>query len=472
MPSVSFPISNPDGTERKIPPRPKLLHPVVSEDGERAEHHGNTKSFLDLHIWKPVTGIAAIPLHLYSKIITFLYWITHPSAAYVDIMYWLMSLGYSGLVLYFAIGFYALILFFTLLIYAAASARKECLVGAGGTFQDIFDSDKENEDGAVFSLAFALSWTTFSTVGYGNTFPALAPEKCMYLNYFTLATAFVGVCYVGACGALLFGKIIQEQSEARVVFSQACTVRFGSGIEPEEADDDGEGVDTELDLNKNMERPIPCPILEFRILNKLHNIENGAICDATVACAAGVEDEKDGTGGQNLGQMDSSDKIVRVSLPKKMFHAMEMVNDTHPLFRRVWTLIHVLDDHSPLLTLKMRKRIANNHGYWPKNCNSAEKIKENLVFKEIILSFGGISKHISSEVRAQKVYNLCDVVIGYEFVRMIKKVGESIKVFPELLNDVTEQSGTDEPIPIVTVQRRPGNLFRQLSKRVLRVPDD
>jgi hypothetical protein len=161
MPSVSFPISNPDGTERK----PTLHHPVVSEDGERAERRANTKSFLDLHIWKPVTGIAAIPLHLYSKIITFFYWITHPSAAYVDIMYWLMSLGYSGLVLYFAIGFYALILFFTLLIYAAASERKECLVGAGGNFQDIFDSDKENEDGAVFSLAFALSWTTFSTVG-------------------------------------------------------------------------------------------------------------------------------------------------------------------------------------------------------------------------------------------------------------------------------------------------------------------
>jgi hypothetical protein len=292
----------------------------------------------------------------------------------------------------------------------------------------------------------------------------------MYLNYFTLATAFVGVCYVGACGALLFGKIIQEQSEARVVFSQACTVRFGSGIEQEEIDDEGD--DNEMDPNKSIERPIPCPVLEFRVLNKLYNIENGAISDATVTCAAGVEDEKDERGGQNLGQMDSSDKIVRVSLPKKMFHTMKIVNDAHPLFRRVWTLIHVLEEHSPLLILKMRKRIANNHGFWPKNCNSAESIKANLVFKEIIISFGGISQHTSSEVRSQKVFNLCDVVIGYEFVRMVQKFGENIKVFPEFLNDVTEQQGPDEPIPIMTVQRRPGNLFRQMSRRALKITDD
>jgi hypothetical protein len=165
MPSVSFPKGIPNETERKSPSRPTLLHSAVIDDEERAEHGTKTESFLDLHIWKPVTGIAAIPLHLYSKLVAFLYWISHPSAAYVDIMYWIMSLGYSGLVLFFAIGFYALILFFTLLIFAAASARNECLVGAGGTFQDIVASDKENEDGAIFSLAFALSWTTFSTVG-------------------------------------------------------------------------------------------------------------------------------------------------------------------------------------------------------------------------------------------------------------------------------------------------------------------
>jgi hypothetical protein len=165
MPSVSFPISNPDETEKNSPLRPTLIHSGVPGDNERAKHHTKTKSFLDPHIWKPVKGIAAIPLRIYSKLVTYLYWLSHPSNAYVDIMYWIMSLGYSGLVFYFAIGFYALILFFTLLIYSAASARKECLVGAGGSFQDITNSNMDNQDGAVFSLAFALSWTTFSTVG-------------------------------------------------------------------------------------------------------------------------------------------------------------------------------------------------------------------------------------------------------------------------------------------------------------------
>lgn len=476
MSSLSVPFSKTNelsSNTRSRSPRKDTFHfSALSEaDTQAGRKRRKTKSLLTLKVWQPVTGIAAVPLYIFSRLTNAFYWISHPSTAYIDIMYWIMGMKYSGLVLFFASGFYILILFFTLLIYAGGLMNTVCLVGSDGNLKDIITADKDLTDGAIFSIAFALSWTTFSTVGYGNTWPALTPDYCMHLNYVTLATAFVGVCYVGACSALLFGKIIKEQSEARVVFSEACTIRFGSGIEVEEIEDETEhDADAHSKIIKEqIQRPIPCPILEFRVLNKLYNIENGAIADAVITCAAGVEEEKNNMTGQNLGQMDAKDNIVRVSLPKKMFHIMEFVNGSHPYFRRVWTLTHILDENSPLLSSKMRKRIVSNHGFWPQKYNSADAIKQNLAFKEIIISFCGISNHTSSEVRTQKVYNHCDVVVGYEFIRMIEKVGENIKVFPEYLNDVTEQNGADEPIPLFELQRRPGTLLRELSRKLLRV---
>jgi len=344
--------------------------------------------------------------------------------------------------------FYVLIIAFTFLILLFGLGAGRCIqVG------DVdFDALRDDEYGgfvSMFSAAFALSWTTFSTVGYGNTWPSLSEEVegsfggCQVFNLFLIFEAFCGVCFSGASGAILFAKVAEISYKAQITFSSPMTIRFGSGVLFQDNDDESESEEDCFDKGKG--KGHPCPVLEFRILNKLHGIPNGVITDATISCATGSKEEKSA-----LPQMELSDaETKRVILPRKVFRNCEIVNDCHPFFKRCWTASHILNQNSPLLIPKMRKRIERNGGLWPQKYNTAEVIDACLDFDEIIVSFNGISKHTSCNVNAQKVYDRCDIVIGYDFVSILEKEEGVVKVKAEFLNDVVHQDGPDKPLPII-----------------------
>jgi hypothetical protein len=97
----------------------------------------------------------------------------------------------------------------------------------------------------------------------------------------------------------------------------------------------------------------------------------------------------------------------------------------------------------------MRSRIRKKNGNWPNHktkYNTAQYIRNSMKFEEIIVSFNGVSKNTSCEVNAQKVYDQCDVAIGYQFVPLLEKAGDDIKVKIDCLNDVMDQNGSDEPL--------------------------
>jgi len=325
-------------------------------------------------------------------------------------------------------------------------------------------------DGQIFSALFSMSWTTISTVGYGNTWPSLSkPDgdlgeiQCPAINVLLMVEAFVGVCFQGACGAILFGKIAQVKSQAQVEFSQPMVVRFGTGLANDDVgdDEDGEAKKEELTLPKS---GIRCPVLEFRVVNKLHNITNAVITNATMCCAVGIHEilEETEDNDDNKGQgatastvrslsstVPDNDNITRVKLPKKVHLDLNIVNNEHPHFKRCWTAVHILDSKSPLLSPKMRSRIRKKNGNWPNHkpkYNTAQYIRNSMKFEEIIVSFNGVSKNTSCEVNAQKVYDQCDVAIGYQFVPLLEKAGDDIKVKIDCLNDVMDQNGSDEPL--------------------------
>jgi hypothetical protein len=101
----------------------------------------------------------------------------------------------------------------------------------------------------------------------------------------------LGVLYSGFCGAILFGKVLRIQSHAQVIFSDPIVIRYGSGVAEgvdydngPDSDDDGDGTE------KNGEpKKIPCPVLEFRIVNRLFNEAGGEIMDATLNVVANVD---------------------------------------------------------------------------------------------------------------------------------------------------------------------------------------
>lgn len=98
----------------------------------------------------------------------------------------------------------------------------------------------------------------------------------------------MGVLYSGFCGAILFGKVLRIQSHAQVIFSDPIVIRYGSGVadmgsydNAQESDDEGE--------NAGKPKKIPCPVLEFRIVNRLFSEAGGEIMDATLNVVANVD---------------------------------------------------------------------------------------------------------------------------------------------------------------------------------------
>ena len=145
-----------------------------------------------------------------------------------------------------------------------------------------------NTAGRYFIDAFALSWTTLSTVGYGHIYPSLAIQgnpRCLAVNFFCTFESFVGVLFASFMGAILMGKIARVQSFAPTTFSDPIVVRYGSGLLPSPTDDHTESSSVKsTDSNKQ----IPCPIMEFRIVNRMWSAGGGEIMNCKLNVVASI----------------------------------------------------------------------------------------------------------------------------------------------------------------------------------------
>jgi len=319
-----------------------------------------------------------------------------------------------------------------------------------------------------------------------------------------LTESFTGVLFVGLCGAILFGKAIRLESIAQVTFSQPLVVRFGSGLRSYDASgDDSEENETTDGISKK--KGVPCPILEFRVVNNLSDEESGGeIIDASITCISLAFDTSDlssslheskhsnnhnrWNGGISLKSrlLGTDDTLTNLStsshdpasshngiaevhrkrtlaLFKKplpideghpsfrfLYTNLKLVNPEHPYFRRVWTVRHVLNEMSPLLTNRVKKLIKKNGGLWPIHMSNYESIRNNLKFDQLIVSMKGVSNLSGYTVYMQKVYDYVDVVVGYEFVHVLSQRPDGTVVTEmEYLDDVVEQKGDDCGEPLV-----------------------
>jgi hypothetical protein len=98
--------------------------------------------------------------------------------------------------------------------------------------------------------------------------------------------AFVGILFASFCGAILFAKVARIQSFAQVVFSDPIVIRYNTGVmvdHDDVSDEDGESsMDTDV-------VQIPCPVMEFRIVNRLHSTPGGEIIDASIQIVASID---------------------------------------------------------------------------------------------------------------------------------------------------------------------------------------
>ena len=141
-----------------------------------------------------------------------------------------------------------------------------------------------------------LSWTTFSTVGYGMIFPQAAGSHenkessnthCLGITILLSLESFVGITFVSFCSAIIFGRSTRYQSNAQITFSENMVIRFGDGI----LDDDEDDLEGDHLGRIIHDECTPCPIIAFRMVNLLHSNRKGEIIDANVSVVVTVPPE-------------------------------------------------------------------------------------------------------------------------------------------------------------------------------------
>jgi hypothetical protein len=151
-----------------------------------------------------------------------------------------------------------------------------------------------------------------STVGYGSAAVALGFQNTNRLNCAVLTTmcsleALSGTLFTGVCGAILFGKVLRILSHAQVVFSDPVLIRYGEGVRDIE--------DDEYDHSEEL----PFPVLEFRIINRLHDEDGGEIVDAIVQVVAKIDHEEKLTDSLRISShdfnLDESEHSFSKSIP-------------------------------------------------------------------------------------------------------------------------------------------------------------
>jgi len=390
-----------------------------------------------------------------------------------------------------------LILFFAVIIHISTFFGPSCLEDKGYLFMD----------------AVHLSWTTLSTVGYGAMTPQLSSKpSCMLVNALMAMEAFVGVLFGSVTGAIVFGKIVQSQTVGEVNFSSMACVVYGDAVHALN------NKRNECTDKSDQQHEIPCPVLLFRMSNKLDNVRGGALVDAHVqvvgttlvedthrihhdnndcciqlpltrpavrndtlrkpkgniiqkmhesivkpsmdaferandqACTTNyiwhdVDEEiarlmawKEGRQTKTQTLVEEGDPAV---VPARLYHSLDLETSMHPFFQRTWIVRHDLNESSPLLREAARRRIRENHGFWPSDWNNQQSVREQIRLDVMIVSLSGTNCGSGSAVNAHKLYKGDFLKVGYDFVTMlhINKITGELHVDHSQLNNIREQQG-------------------------------
>jgi inward rectifier potassium channel len=193
-----------------------------------------------------------------------------------------------------------------------------------------------------FADDFWFSVQTFATIGYGNLAPAST-----FANVLVTIESFCGMLAVALGTGILFAKF--SLPKARVAFSKNVIVGVRNGR----------------------------PCLVFRIANR----RGTSLLDATAKAHALMDD------------VSSEGHRMRRN------HVLELERSSMPVFLLAWTLIHRLDEKSPLFGLEVD--------------NATERVVG------IIVSFTGVDDTMLQAVHARQMYNPEDLRFGARFADMI-----------------------------------------------------
>ena len=200
----------------------------------------------------------------------------------------------------------------------------------------------QNSSGS-FAEAFWFSVQTFATIGYGNLAPAST-----FAHVLVTIESFCGMLSVALGTGILFAKFSKPM--AKVAFSAHAVVTRRNGQ----------------------------PCLMWRVANRRSN----ALLDATVQAHVLM------------------DELSAEGTRMRRAHELKVERGSMPMFLLAWTVIHPIDQDSPLYGL------------------TAENATERFV--SLIASFSGVDDAMVQTVHARQIYTPEQVKFGVRFADMLE----------------------------------------------------
>ena len=185
----------------------------------------------------------------------------------------------------------------------------------------------ENARPDSFADAFFFSVQTLATIGYGK----MAPQG-LAANLLVTAETITGFCFFAVVTGLVFSKF--SRPTARVLFSNVAVICPYNGV----------------------------PHLMLRLANE----RNNRIVDA------------------NVHLVLLREETTKEGHDMRRFHDLKLVRSRTPVIRLTWTVMHPIDEHSPLYNA------------------TPEKLRESET--EIIVSLTGLDETLSQTIHARYSY--------------------------------------------------------------------
>ena len=218
-------------------------------------------------------------------------------------------------------------------------------LGANLAFAMLYSLDPGGVAGAApqsFSDDFFFSVQTISTIGYGGMVP-----KSLYANIVMTAEAFTGLGIVAVATGLIFARV--SRPTARVMFSRVAVITPFDGV----------------------------PALMFRAANQRGN----QILEAQASV--------------NLfGQVTTSEGILM-----RRFQDLNLVRSRQPMFALTWTLIHLIDETSPLFGA------------------TAQSLEDDGA--EIVVALNGVDEVFAQRIYARHAYLPDEIIWGRQLADVL-----------------------------------------------------
>eukprot|EP00984_Skeletonema_dohrnii_P038974 scaffold42824_cov161-Skeletonema_dohrnii-CCMP3373.AAC.3 len=189
-----------------------------------------------------------------------------------DFVVWIYQASFFAVLVICLTAYYALVFAFAGVVVAMERA-------SDGRCNFVTETLMSSE--SVFELAFELSWTTFTTVGYGQVAPS--GEDCYPIRVGCSFFAFMGLLFNSLSAAIFFSKLERVLTKASVTFSSSICLQFNT-VDA----DRGARVDSYRKMGFGLRsvegEAFSYPFLEFRIINDHANHKSRAVRNAS--CAA------------------------------------------------------------------------------------------------------------------------------------------------------------------------------------------